>query len=110
MNLKGKSGAPSSSLHVKLRDLKKFSTPSPNSYNPSKAEKEVKKSEPSYSFGIKAKKGAGRGLCPAPNAYSVPPKKEAPAYSLSARAKEPKTAIVPGPGTYEVMLVFIYLK
>lgn len=41
-------------------------------------------------------------MCPAPNAYGVPPIKDSPAYSLAARAKEPKTAIVPGPGTYEV--------
>ena len=98
----GKSGAPSSTLHVKLRDLKKFSTPSPNSYNPQTAAKEVKKSEPSYSFGIKTEKGQGRAVCPAPNAYAVPPIKEAPAYSLAARSKEHKFAIVPGPGTYEV--------
>ena len=99
---KGSSKATSASLHVKLRDLKKFSTPSPNSYNPTSAEKETKKSEPSYSFGIKAEKGHGKPMCPAPNAYGVPPIKDSPAYSLAARAKEPKTAIVPGPGTYEV--------
>ena len=97
----GRSNAPSSTLHVKLRDLKKFSTPSPNSYNPNTADKGTKKTEPSYSFGMKSEKGQ-RVACPAPNAYSVPAIKEAPSYSLAARAKESKTAIVPGPGTYEV--------
>jgi len=101
LTTRGKSGAPSASLHVKLRDLKKFSTPSPNSYNPQSAAKELKKSEPSYSFGIKAEGGRGRSLCPAPNAYSVPAIKESPAYSLAARAKENKVALVPGPGSYE---------
>ena len=39
LTTKGRSDAPSSSLHIKLRDLKKFSTPSPGSYNPQTAEK-----------------------------------------------------------------------
>ena len=101
----GKSSAPTNTLHVKLRDLKKFSTPSPSSYNPNTADKGTRKTEPSYSFGMKTEKGPGTGLCPAPNAYSVPAIKESPAYSLAARAKENKTAIVPGPGTYEVSIV-----
>ena len=106
----GSSKTTSSSLHVKLRDLKKFSGPSPNSYNPQNAEKEIKKSEPSYSFGIKAEKGQGKAGCPAPNAYGVPPIKDSPAYSLAARAKDPKFAIVPGPGTYEVCHEFLTKK
>jgi len=93
-----------------LRDLKKFSTPSPNSYNPNTADKGTKKTEPSYSFGVKSEKGQGRVACPAPNAYSVPAIKEAPSYSLAARAKESKTAIVPGPGTYEPCKVDLLKK
>ena len=100
----GKSNAPANTLHVKLRDLKKFSTPSPSSYNPNTADKGTRRTEPSYSFGMKTEKGPGTGMCPAPNAYSVPAIKESPAYSLAARAKENKTAIVPGPGTYEVSI------
>ena len=100
----GKSDAPSSTLHIKLRDLKKFSTPSPNSYNPGTAEKETRKSAASYSFGMKTEPGPGitSKSCPAPNAYAVPPIKDSPAYSLAARAKEQKAALVPGPGSYEV--------
>ena len=100
----GKCNAPANTLHVKLRDLKKFSTPSPSSYNPNTADKGTRKTEPSFSFGMKTEKGPGTGLCPAPNAYSVPAIKESPAYSLAARVKENKTAIVPGPGTYEVSI------
>ena len=100
--LKGKSDAPSSTLHVKLRDLKKFSTPSPNTYNPQSAEKETRKSAASYSFGMKTAPGVSSKTSPAPNAYAVPPVKESPAYSLAARAKEQKVGLVPGPGTYEV--------
>ena len=100
----GKSDAPSSTLHIKLRDLKKFSTPSPNSYNPGTAEKETRKAAASYSFGMKTEPGPGitSKSCPAPNAYAVPPIKDSPAYSLAARAKEQKAALVPGPGSYEV--------
>ena len=100
----GKSEATSSTLHIKLRDLKKFSTPSPNSYNPSTAEKETRKAAASYSFGMKTEPGPGTTskACPAPNAYAVPPIKDSPAYSLAARAKEQKVAQMPGPGSYEV--------
>ena len=100
--LKGKSDAPSSTLHVKLRDLKKFSTPSPNTYNPGSAEKETRKSAASYSFGMKTSPCVSSKTSPAPNAYAVPAVKESPAYSLAARAKEQKVSLVPGPGTYEV--------
>ena len=41
--------------------------------------------------------------CPAPNAYAVPPIKDSPAYSLAARSKEQKVALLPGPGSYEVL-------
>ena len=87
---------------MKLRDLKKFSTPSPNTYNPQSAEKETRKSAASYSFGMKTEPGVSNKTSPAPNAYAVPAVKEAPAYSLAARAKEQKVGLVPGPGTYEV--------
>ena len=87
---------------MKLRDLKKFSTPSPNTYNPVAAEKETRKSAASYSFGMKTEPGVSNKTSPAPNAYAVPPVKESPAYSLAARAKEQKVGLVPGPGTYEV--------
>ena len=87
---------------MKLRDLKKFSTPSPNTYNPQSAEKETRKSAASYSFGMKTS--------PAPNAYAVPPVKESPAYSLAARAKEQKVGLVPGPGTYEPCNINILKK
>ena len=100
--MKGKSDAPSSTLHVKLRDLKKFSTPSPNTYNPQSAEKETRKSAASYSFGMKTSASVSSKTSPAPNAYAVPAVKESPAYSLAARAKEQKVCLVPGPGTYEV--------
>ena len=100
--MKGKSDAPSSTLHVKLRDLKKFSTPSPNTYNPQSAEKETRKSAASYSFGMKTSACVSSKTSPAPNAYAVPAVKESPAYSLAARAKEQKVCLVPGPGTYEV--------
>ena len=70
-----------------------------------------------YSFGIKVQdKGISRGpgimdnvenFCSqlyisAPNAYAVPPPKDAPAYSLAARSKEQKRYITPAPGNYEV--------
>ena len=87
---------------MKLRDLKKFSTPSPNTYNPQSAEKETRKSAASYSFGMKTEPCVSSKTSPAPNAYAVPAVKEAPAYSLAARAKEQKVAQMPGPGSYEV--------
>ena len=106
----GKSEATSSTLHIKLRDLKKFSTPSPNTYNPQSAEKETRKSAASYSFGMKTSPGVSSKTSPAPNAYAVPPVKESPAYSLAARAKEQKVCLVPGPGTYEPCNINILKK
>ena len=108
LTIPGKSDAPSSTLHIKLRDLKKFSTPSPNSYNPRSAEKETRKAAASYSFGMKTEPGLGTSskACPAPNAYAVPPIKDSPAYSLAPRAKEQKVALLPGPGSYEVVQAY----
>ena len=58
----GKCSQSGASLHIKIRDLKKFSTPSPGAYNPQQAEKETKKSAAMYSFGVKVPdKGTSHG-------------------------------------------------
>ena len=49
----GKDCAVSSSLHIKVKDPKKFVTPSPGAYNPQTASKETKTTAPVYSFGVK---------------------------------------------------------
>ena len=40
----------------------------------------------------------------APNAYTIGPVKESPAYSLASRAKELRQFATPAPGSYEVGL------
>ena len=75
--LQGKDEPTASSLHIRTKELKKylifdtsqekwlkqcfwrFVTPSPGAYNPQSADKETRKSEPMFSFGIKpeTKKG-----------------------------------------------------
>ena len=39
---------------MKVKDPKKFVTPSPGAYNPQNADKEIRSSAPVYSFGIKS--------------------------------------------------------
>ena len=51
--LTGKDCAVSSSLHIKVKDPKKFVTPSPGAYNPQSASKETTTTAPVYSFGVK---------------------------------------------------------
>ena len=62
----GKSEPAAATLHIKLRDLKKFSTPSPGAYNPQQAEKETRKSAAMYSFGIKVLE---KGISSGPGTY-----------------------------------------
>jgi hypothetical protein len=65
----GKSEPAAATLHIKLRDLKKFSTPSPGAYNPQQAEKETKKSAAMYSFGIKV---LDKGISSGPGTFQNP--------------------------------------
>ena len=50
----GKNEGTSASLHIKVKDPKKFITPSPGAYNPQNADKETRTSAAVYSFGIKS--------------------------------------------------------
>ena len=87
-------------MHIKPKDPKLFVTPAPGTYNPDKADKDIKESAPKYSFGIKMKDGKPR-QGPAPNAYSLAKVKDTPSYSLGSRPKEAKKYITPSPGAYE---------
>lgn len=87
-------------MHIKPKDPRSFVTPAPGSYNPETADRDVRRTAPKYSFGTRGKDDKTRDV-PAPNAYSVPNKKDAPSYSLASRPKDAKAYVTPAPGTYE---------
>jgi len=42
-------------MHIKPKDPKSFVTPAPGAYNPESADKDIRRTSPKFSFGIKGK-------------------------------------------------------
>lgn len=114
---RGKSGAPSYSLHFRAKEMEKFNVPGPGAYSVNQSNLQA---PPKFSFG---QRQARRKIdsTPAPNRYSLPgvfnrttqsQMAQAAQFSMAPRLKGTSGSNTknPGPGTYKVVDVESYSK